>query len=231
MTLTMKKIDEDDYGPNVNNHQQDDDNGGNVQEDNIDGDIKLDGNYDEDNDDISIDYELYELENLDVEEEVLQNNFESDIHKAVFSMDPDLHPNSYRVELPKGGELVMVYRFLDDVFMIEGFHALKLQVKLNKSKWFTTSTLGNVAFFLGDNYSTSVCTSDYMGCHPDCIYFTDDYVGFYMVVTPYAIHGGGGPSDNGFFNLKEKAFGKHYKLHPSHQHMPPPIWIVPKFKY
>ncbi|KAF7127301.1 hypothetical protein RHSIM_Rhsim11G0176200 [Rhododendron simsii] len=37
-------------------------------------------------------------------------------------------------------------------------------------------SLGDDTLFLGDNHSLSVSASDYPGCHPNCIYYTDDCI-------------------------------------------------------
>ena len=90
-------------------------------------------------------------------------------------------------------------------------------------KWIKVDCLGDVSLFLGDNHSTSVKPSDFIGCQPNSIYFCDDYFNLYY------LHGG--PTDIGVCDLNDGSITRHYSLKHSQRLMPPPIWIIPKFVF
>ena len=46
---------------------------------------------------------------------------------------------------------------------------------LENLKWIKVDCLGDVSLFLRDNHSTYVKPSDFIGCHPNSIYFCNDY--------------------------------------------------------
>ncbi|XP_058190640.1 putative F-box protein At3g25750 [Rhododendron vialii] len=80
-------------------------------------------------------------------------------------------------------------------------------------------SLDDDTLFLGDNYSLSVSASDYPGCRPNCIYYTDDCIDD----NPY------GSQDKGIYCLLDRRFAPHYraKTEEKYFHLPRPIWIVP----
>ncbi|KAG5526624.1 hypothetical protein RHGRI_032781 [Rhododendron griersonianum] len=84
-------------------------------------------------------------------------------------------------------------------------------------------SLGDETLFLGDNYSLSVSASDYPGCQPNCIYYTDDTIGYNMPYYPY------GSRDTGIYYLLDRSFAPHYRVKTKQKRVPipPPVWIVP----
>lgn len=85
-------------------------------------------------------------------------------------------------------------------------------------------SLGDEALFVGDNYSVSVLASNFPGCQPNSIYYTDDLIEYREVRLP-----DDGPSDMGIFNLDDETITQHYPLHSWQKNFPPALWIVPYF--
>ncbi|XP_059437047.1 F-box protein At2g26160-like [Corylus avellana] len=94
--------------------------------------------------------------------------------------------NQYIVESP-GGDLLQILRLVvtglfynyDDkrkqrittsTTLTEGFEVFVLD---GKPKWVETKSLGDGALFLGEKTSIYVSASDFPGCQPNSIYFTD----------------------------------------------------------
>ncbi|XVF77678.1 hypothetical protein PTKIN_Ptkin14bG0066500 [Pterospermum kingtungense] len=78
--------------------------------------------------------------------------------------------------------------------------------------------------FVGDNGTIAVSALEFPQGHPNCIYFTDDFID----VDPYQPFG---PRDIGIFNVKDGSFGNHYQFKPSHKDLPPYIWIQPPVEF
>ncbi|XP_058205047.1 F-box protein At4g35733-like [Rhododendron vialii] len=134
--------------------------------------------------------------------------------------------SSYLVE-SSTGELLNVVRYLEQKDEIDQYVTWYFKVyKLSNSSeqphptWVEIESIGGDALFLGDNYSFSLLASQFPGCWPNSIYFTDDFI-IVQHIKPL------GPRDMGIFNLVDKSFRMHYTHDPSHNGMPPPIWIVP----
>ncbi|PIA27539.1 hypothetical protein AQUCO_07600005v1 [Aquilegia coerulea] len=86
-------------------------------------------------------------------------------------------------------------------------------------KWIETNNLSGRMLFLGRNSSMSLLASDFPGCIPNSIYFTDDYFGGYYMKLE-------GPYDMGVFNIEDGSFVPQYPTAIS-KLSPPPIWILP----
>lgn len=150
----------------------------------------------------------------------------------------DGHMQAYIVE-STGGDLLLVKRYMFKIqLQIEGtseedldyryitseFEVCKLGLDQNSSqpKWVEMKSLGEEALFLGDNYSTAVLASEFPGCWPNSIYFTDDYLEF----GPPANFGS---CDMGVFSLENGNITAPYTLNPTQKCMPPSVWIEPRF--
>ncbi|KAF5188582.1 F-box skip23-like protein [Thalictrum thalictroides] len=87
-------------------------------------------------------------------------------------------------------------------------------------KWLETKNLLGRMLFLGRNSSMSLLASDFAGCKPNSIYFTDDYFGGYHMKLQ-------GPYDMGVFDIEDGSLKPHYPTAIS-KLSPPPIWILPR---
>ncbi|KAE9464915.1 hypothetical protein C3L33_03167, partial [Rhododendron williamsianum] len=144
--------------------------------------------------------------------------------EAIIKPDQTMIFSSYLVESSTTGELLNVVRYLEpkgenDQYVTWYFKVYKLSHSSEQPHptWVEIESIGGDALFLGDNYSFSLLASQFPGCWPNSIYFTSDFV----MVQPER------PGDMGIFNLVDKSFRMHYTHDPSHNGMPPPIWIVP----
>ena len=83
-------------------------------------------------------------------------------------------------------------------------------------------SIGDDAFFMGDNQSICVSASDFPGCQANSIYFCiDEREGV-------AYEEAQGSLDMAVFNLENRRFGtRYYCLSRSQKNMPPSIWILP----
>ncbi|XVE64177.1 hypothetical protein DITRI_Ditri07aG0080800 [Diplodiscus trichospermus] len=113
------------------------------------------------------------------------------------------------------GELLLVERIKKWTSEEDSDHPIeikvwKLIISCEGSKWMEIKSIGDSALFLGDNNS-SVIASNFPGCHPNSIYFTD----------------------LGVYDMETGSFTPHYttdnvrRLKMARQR---PIWIVPPFK-
>ncbi|PIA65127.1 hypothetical protein AQUCO_00100553v1 [Aquilegia coerulea] len=130
---------------------------------------------------------------------------------------------NYLVE--SSGDLLQVLR--DTNFENEGhnyfnggFEVFKLD--LVKNKWNHINSLDGRVLFLGENSSFSLAASDFPGCKPNAIYFTDDYFEGYADNEEFGI----GPHDMGIFNLENQSHEPHYPT-KSNMIIPAPIWVEP----
>ncbi|XP_059431515.1 F-box protein At2g17036-like [Corylus avellana] len=137
---------------------------------------------------------------------------------------------TYLVET-SNGDLFLLRRFFDEDSLSEqipqsitGYFTVHKLVLDDESgrvvERVEVKNIGDDAFFVGDNQSISISTSDFPYCQPNSIYYTDDYI----FTRPYFPDGA---IDMGIFNLKDRSIRLHYKPNPSHKYyMPPPIWIL-----
>ncbi|CAK9186233.1 unnamed protein product [Ilex paraguariensis] len=126
------------------------------------------------------------------------------------------------------GDLLIVQRFLiriksdDNRHVTYRFKIFKLQFNPNEeAERVEVKSLGGDALFLGDNQSMAVLASDFPGCRPNCIYFTDHYL---MVAHPPPVYG---RCDLGIFNVDDGSFQGLCNLDCSQKHLVPAIWILP----
>ncbi|KAJ9679459.1 hypothetical protein PVL29_021403 [Vitis rotundifolia] len=133
-----------------------------------------------------------------------------------------------------GGDLLRVISLRDEKYRTIEFEVHGLgdgdSDGCDRAKWNQVESLGDAALFLGGNHSITIQASDYHGCQPNSIYFSDNHPEFlavrvrdvlelyYLQWAPYNI---------GVFNLEDGKFAQHYVLDPSQRLMPPPIWILP----
>ncbi|XP_008377012.1 uncharacterized protein LOC126630299 [Malus sylvestris] len=102
-------------------------------------------------------------------------------------------------------ELLMVQRVVE--FDDGGRWTKEVRIfKLNFDmyKWIETETLGDVALFLGDNFSTSVKASNFSGCLPNCIYFNYDF----DCVNSYPKHRL--DDDYGVYDIESRSYSQTY---------------------
>ncbi|CAK9153411.1 unnamed protein product [Ilex paraguariensis] len=81
---------------------------------------------------------------------------------------------------------------------------------MTKPLWLEIKSLDEQALFLGDNDSLVVLASNFSGCSPNCIHYSDHYfeIGNYVPHCP--------DDDTGVFNLTVGSFGSHYIPDPEH---------------
>ncbi|KAF9625449.1 hypothetical protein IFM89_022846 [Coptis chinensis] len=125
------------------------------------------------------------------------------------------------------GELHLVVRVLDfgtDMPAIEFQHLLKTKlIEVYKCdfctrKWEKLQNLGDHAIFIGSNNSVSLKASDYPGCKPSCIYFTDDHNEASGRLVGH---------DMGIFNMDTGEIERLYEGDDSLSRYSPPVWITP----
>lgn len=107
-------------------------------------------------------------------------------------------------------------RYIQSTFAFQIF-----QVDLRTNTWTVVKDLGNRALFLGYNSSMSIEASEFSGCKPNCIYFTDDC----HTVNWFRRDGG---KDMGVYNIQEGTIVPHFKG-KSYNRINPPIWIEQSF--
>ncbi|KAL5570055.1 hypothetical protein UlMin_026630 [Ulmus minor] len=122
------------------------------------------------------------------------------------------------------GDLLQVERYLDwdndEGRVTKKFKVLKFD--FDTRMWIEIKCLGEESLFLGDNSSISILTSNFVGCQPNSIYFTNDEdtvrinVNGLTDVGVYNIEMG---SSTLHFNIDLSCFTKVYKRAP--------IWVVP----
>ncbi|PIA42627.1 hypothetical protein AQUCO_02000222v1 [Aquilegia coerulea] len=86
--------------------------------------------------------------------------------------------------------------------------------------WSQIHDMGDTILFLGDNSSISRTVSNFPGCKPNCIYYTDD------VSMEREVGGLYDPQDMGIYNLADGTHQPHYPT-TSRKNFPTPIWIEP----
>ncbi|XP_021827103.1 putative F-box protein At5g55150 [Prunus avium] len=136
-------------------------------------------------------------------------------------------------------ELWMVRRFL--ALEDEGRVTKKVRIyelDFDKHEWVEKETLGDVALFLGDNFSISVLALNFLGCRPNCIYFNHDHDRYYGYFTGCLHH------DFGVYDVKSQSFSQPYApniMALKKTYAPnitslmkttkkPPYWVVPTFQ-
>ncbi|KAM4083986.1 hypothetical protein ACB094_08G098800 [Castanea mollissima] len=148
----------------------------------------------------------------------------------------------YIVESMKGDLLVVRRffkrreRFLEEIeeeeeerkSVTESFKVHKLllndQTKGSLEEHVEVKSLGDEALFVGDNQSMSILASNFPGCQPNSIYFTDDSIDVFAITNTYRPKG---PSDMGIYCLENGTFQKHYTPEYKHRYLAPPLWVVP----
>ncbi|XP_030968889.1 putative F-box protein At1g65770 [Quercus lobata] len=148
----------------------------------------------------------------------------------------------YIVESMKG-DLLVVRRFmerkeglLEEIeegeeerkSVTESFKVHKLllndQTKGSLEEHVEVKSLGDEALFVGDNQSMSILASNFPGCQPNSIYFTDDSIDVFAIKNTYCPKG---PFDMGIYCLENGTFQKHYTPEYKHRYLAPPLWVVP----
>ncbi|KAK2983547.1 hypothetical protein RJ640_023081 [Escallonia rubra] len=104
----------------------------------------------------------------------------------------------------------------------EVFKLLRSNAKARPT-WVQIESIGDQALFLGDNHAVCVSTSEFSGCKPNSIYYTEHYFDELGYVPC------GTDDDNGVFDLGNRSLELHYVPDPSHKPLLPAIWIVPHF--
>ncbi|XP_059643412.1 probable F-box protein At1g44080 [Cornus florida] len=147
-------------------------------------------------------------------------------HVEVIAPEYRISERTYLVE-SSGGDLLLVQRslhFEDDLqHATDRIKVFKLLLEQFEQGWpmrVQVNNLGGDTLFLGENHSICVSASKWPGCQANSIYYTDDY-------NRNLSYPASGRRDVGIFNVENGSFGTHYILDPSHNHMPPSIWIVP----
>ena len=139
----------------------------------------------------------------------------------------------YIVESMKG-DLLVVRRILERENEEEGKDATKSfkvhklllndQTKGSLEELVEVKSLGDKILFVGDNQSMSILASNFPGCQPNSIYFTDDFIDVGRRKNPYLPTG---PFDMGIYCLENGTFQKHYTPEYIHRYLAPPLWVVP----
>ncbi|PIA43348.1 hypothetical protein AQUCO_01900017v1 [Aquilegia coerulea] len=143
------------------------------------------------------------------------NSSHNKVSIATPPLDEDNVWISYIVE--SSGDLLCVRKkriwIKDNCYSTVGFKVFKLDTV--KHKWFEIRNLGGQTLFLGDNTSVSLLASDYPGCSPNCIYFTEEFC-FYKKSD--------GRYDIRVFNLEERSI-EVYRATEAKRIFTAPIWI------
>ncbi|PIA42822.1 hypothetical protein AQUCO_02000339v1 [Aquilegia coerulea] len=133
----------------------------------------------------------------------------------------------YLVET-SSGELLQVHKVIhlngssvDDYAEIVKFQVFKLDPA--KLEWTLIHDMGDTILFLGDNSSISRSASDFPGCKPNCIYYTDHMAMEQKTGRLYK------PQDMGIYNLADGTHQQHYPM-ASRINFPSPIWLEPTFQ-
>ncbi|PIA43350.1 hypothetical protein AQUCO_01900019v1 [Aquilegia coerulea] len=146
------------------------------------------------------------------------NSSHNKVSKLTPPIDEDNRSRYCIVE--SSGDLFCVRKFriwiMENCYSTVEFKVFKLDTV--KLKWFEIRDLGRQTLFLGDNTSLSLLASDYLGCKPNCIYFTEEY-GSYG-------ESDGRRYDMGVYNLEEGSI-EVYRATESRRVFIPPIWIEP----
>ncbi|KAK3013442.1 hypothetical protein RJ639_009360 [Escallonia herrerae] len=120
------------------------------------------------------------------------------------------------------GDLLMVRRFLKlnenqepaDVYKCKtiDFEVFKLLRSNDQARptWVQIESIGDQALFLGDNHAVCVSTSEFPGCKPNSIYYTEHYFDEFGYVPC------GTDDDNGVFHLGNRSLELHYVPDSSH---------------
>ncbi|KAK9665476.1 hypothetical protein RND81_14G114500 [Saponaria officinalis] len=138
----------------------------------------------------------------------------------------------YIVELPDR-TIVQVIRVLrtcvcnKDVplFYTAGFVLFTLQDHNGTKNWLPVDTLRDGALFLGDNYSMYVVASQFPGCRPNSVYFTDDVQDADMKLL--ISHQFTCRREIGIYHLDNYMIERIECPLPKESRLPPPIWITP----
>ncbi|XP_022923394.1 uncharacterized protein LOC111431103 [Cucurbita moschata] len=120
------------------------------------------------------------------------------------------------------GELLLVLRSIsveETQLETNKFKVYKLTEERENGmrKAIKVKSLDGDAMFIGDSQSICVSTKDFRKCLPNCIYFMNGC----NYCVPNLVQ------DSGIFYLEDKDFGDHYIQDPTHENLPPPIWIIP----
>lgn len=96
-------------------------------------------------------------------------------------------------------------------------------------------SIGDDAFFIGDNHSVSVLASNFHGCQSNSIYYTHDFSSSFYVygnhVTYATLYDDMPCRDMGIFNLDSGTITQHFSLDPYSDlqgYIPPAVWVVPQ---
>ncbi|PIA42706.1 hypothetical protein AQUCO_02000273v1 [Aquilegia coerulea] len=108
---------------------------------------------------------------------------------------------------------------LDEYVEIVKFEVFKLDPVI--VEWSRIHDMGDTILFLGDNSSISGSASEFPGCKPNCIYYTDD--GYRIEVRAGSLYN---PHDMGIYNLADGTHQPHYPT-ASRINFPAPIWLEP----
>ncbi|KAL6290491.1 hypothetical protein ACE6H2_008001 [Prunus campanulata] len=139
----------------------------------------------------------------------------------------DMEEKVYLVVL-NDKELWMVRRYVD--FGDEDRVTKKVRIyelDFDKHEWVEKETLGDVALFLGDNFSISVLASNFLGCRPNCIYFNHDHDRYCGYLRGCLHH------DFGVYDVKSQSFSQSYAPNITalmKTTKKPPYWVVPTFQ-
>ncbi|KAK9665475.1 hypothetical protein RND81_14G114400 [Saponaria officinalis] len=102
----------------------------------------------------------------------------------------------------------------------------RFSLDYNSTKnWFPVDALRDGARFLGDNYSMYVIASQFPGCRPNSVYFTDDVQDADMKLLfshQFTCH-----REIGIFHLDNNMIERIECPLPTASRLPPPIWINP----
>ncbi|KAL2928467.1 hypothetical protein RDABS01_023221 [Bienertia sinuspersici] len=158
----------------------------------------------------------YDLQSLSLEEPLkftwygCKVDYMLDEHRGRFS--EHVYHRTYLVN--SGEDLLMIIRMieLDDIIsdVVFGAHNSDIHIyntvefmvykfQFKDNVWEELHDLQDVAIFVGNNATISVCASD-AGCQRNCIYFTDDYRRGYS-----ATENGLGGHDMGVFRMDDKS--------------------------
>lgn len=125
------------------------------------------------------------------------------------------------------GELFQVERYFHFDWSNDRSRKTKMfkvfRMDFDSRRWIEVNSLGDMALFLGDNSSISVLASDFIGCQPNCIYFSHDWDCIHVSANTMIC-------DLGTYDVANGSFRLHYTIDPDalrKMSRRPPIWVVP----
>ncbi|KAL9230273.1 hypothetical protein vseg_005647 [Gypsophila vaccaria] len=108
----------------------------------------------------------------------------------------------------------------DIVYETVEFEVHKLNPK--DKRWEETKDLGDMALFVGCNYSMAISVTTAKCLRPNCIYFTDDEADHWTIPTELGGH------DMGVYDINSSEINRFYEGADTRSSVCSPIWFIPR---